>query len=221
MRKYTFDMNYFEQINTEDKAYWLGFIAADGYLNKRGNTLGICLDISDKEHLEKFKNCINYTGNVFTRTSQYSKKHRVTLKAVIEIYSTKLSKMINSYGLDYQKTKTLGKVKNIPPHLMHHFIRGVFDGDGCLFLEKPVTKNHKGSPGITIVGTKDFLNFICDHIPDVPKSLQHDKRTSNTYTLYLKSIIRYKRFTDYIYKDATIFLDRKFKKHQKILEKIK
>ena len=103
---------------------------------------------------------------------------------------------------------------------MHHFIRGHFDGDGCLFFEKGKKETHKGSPGITIVGTKSFLEFICDFIPDVPKSLQYDKRTAGTYTLYLKSIKRYKKFTDYIYKDATVYLDRKFLKHQDILKKI-
>lgn len=220
MKTYTFNADYFKQIDTEEKAYWLGFIAADGYLNKRGNTLGICLDISDRSHLEKFKTSIAYTGNVFTRTSQYSEECRVTEKAVIEIYSKELSKDVNTYGLDYEKSKTLSTINNVPKELMHHFIRGHFDGDGCLFFQKGRKETHKGSPGITIVGTKSFLEFICDFIPDVPRSLQHDKRTIGSYTLYLKSIKRYKKFTDYIYKDATIYLDRKFLKHQEILKKI-
>lgn len=220
MKTYTFNADYFKQIDTEEKAYWLGFIAADGYLNKRGNTLGICLDISDKSHLEKFKTSIAYTGNVFTRTSQYSKEHKITEKAVIEIYSTQLSKDVNTYGLDYEKSKSLSTISNVPKELMNHFIRGHFDGDGCLFFDKGRKETHKGSPGITIVGTKSFLEYICEFIPDVPKSLQYDKRTTGTYTLYLKSIKRYKKFTDYIYKDATVYLDRKFLKHQEILKKI-
>lgn len=219
--KYSFDKSYFKQIDTEDKAYWLGFICADGYLNKRGNTLGICLSISDLQHLEKFKKSINYTGDIFTRKSQYSKEHKLTEKAVIEIYSKELSKDISSYGLDFKKSHTLGIVSGIPNNLINHFIRGYFDGDGCLFFEQGKTKNHKGSPGITIVGTENFLNFIKKFIPDVPKSLQHDKRTEQTFTLYLKSIKRYKNFTDFIYKDANIYLERKFKKHLDILDKIK
>jgi hypothetical protein len=221
MKTYTFDTNYFKQIDTEEKAYWLGFIAADGYLNKRGNTLGICLDVSDFTHLEKFKKSINYTGEVFTRKSQFSKEYKFTEKAVIEIYSRELSKDINMYGLDYQKSKSLSVIYNIPEELMHHFIRGHFDGDGCFFFSKGKKETHTGSPGITIVGTKSFLEFISKFIPDVPKSLRHDKRTEGSYILYLRSVKRYKNFTDYIYKDATIFLDRKFLKHQQILNKIK
>ena len=221
MKTFTHNTEFFKQIDNEDKAYWLGFICADGYLNKRGNTVGICLDISDISHLEKFKKSISYTGNIFTRKSQFSENHRITEKAVIEIYSGNLSKDIEKYGVDYQKSYSLSTIINIPNDLMHHFIRGVFDGDGCLFYQNGKKETHNISPGITIVGTENFLNFISKYIPDIPKSLRFDKRTKSTYTLYLKSIKRYKRFTDYIYKDATIYLDRKFKKHQDILSKIK
>lgn len=221
MRTYTYNTDYFKQIDSEEKAYWLGFIAADGYLNKRGNTVGICLDVSDTSHLEKFKISIEYTGNIFIRKSQFSKEHKITEKSVIEIYSGELSKDIEKYGLDCNKSHSLSTINNISKELIHHFIRGVFDGDGCFFFSKGTTPNHKGSPGITIVGTKNFLEFLCEYIPDSPKSLQYDKRTNGTYTLYLKSIKRYLRFTDFIYKDATVFLDRKFKKHQEILHKIR
>lgn len=221
MRTYTYNTDFFKQIDTEEKAYWLGFIAADGYLNKRGNTLGICLDISDKQHLEKFKTSISYTGQVFTRSSQYSKEHRVTEKAVIEIYSRELSTDVGKFGLDYQKSKTLSTLTGIPKELMHHFIRGVFDGDGCFFHQKPKKETHNIRPGITIVGTHNFLTFLSDYLPDVPKSLQLDNRTGGTYTFYLCSTKRYLRFTEYIYKEATVYLDRKFLKHQDILSKMK
>ena len=221
MRTHTHNTEYFKQIDNEEKAYWLGFIAADGYLNKRGNTVGICLDINDSSHLEKFKTSIQYTGNIFIRKSQFSKEHRITEKSVIEIYSRELSKDIEKYGLDYNKSHSLSVISNIPKELVNHFVRGVFDGDGCFFFSKGTTPKHKGSPGITITGTKNFLEFICEFIPDVPKSLQHDKRTEGTYILYLKSIKRYRRFTDFIYKNATVSLDRKFKKHQEILDKIR
>jgi len=221
MRKHTFNTDYFKQINSEDRAYWLGFITADGYLNKRGNTLGITLNIKDACHLEKFKKAINYTGNLSTSLSQYSKEHRFTEKIRIEIYSKELSKDINTYGLDYKKSTSLNSITNVPKELMHHFIRGYFDGNGCFFLRKYKIPTHNDSPGITIVSTKNFLNFISEFIPDVPKSLRYDKRTKESYTLYLASVKRYKNFTDYIYKDATVYLDRKFLKHQEILRKIK
>lgn len=220
MKKYTFNTDYFKKIDTEDKAYWLGFIAADGYLNKKGNTVGICLDIKDIEHLEKFKKDISFTGNIFTRFSRYSSEHRATQKAILEIYSKELSRDISAFGLDYNKSHSLADIKNIPNDLIPHFIRGYFDGDGCLFFSKGITTLHKGSPGITLVGTEKFLEFISKYLPDVPKNLRKDSRTKGTFILYMKSMKRYRRFTDFIYKNATVYLDRKFLKHQDITRKI-
>ena len=67
-RKYTLDESYFSKIDTHEKAYWLGFIAADGYVsnNNRYGTkyIGITLNANDIEHLYKFKEAINYTGDI-------------------------------------------------------------------------------------------------------------------------------------------------------------
>ena len=62
-RKSYINLNYFEEINTPEKAYWLGFLAADGYIV--GNELNIQLEKKDKEHLRKFSNAIN--GNLTIR----------------------------------------------------------------------------------------------------------------------------------------------------------
>lgn len=221
MRKYTYDTDFFKQIDNEEKAYWLGFICADGFLNKRGNTVGICLDIIDLAHLEKFKSSISYTGNIFFQQSQYDVNHKFTSKASLEIYGKELPIEIGKYGLDYKKSKSLSNISGVPKELMHHFIRGVFDGDGCFFFQKPKKETHNISPGYTIVGTFNFLTFLCEFLPDVPRSLRFDNRTKGTYTLYICSVKRFLRFIDYIYKDATIYLDRKFLKHQDILNRIK
>jgi hypothetical protein len=55
-RKYTLDEHYFEAIDTEEKAYWLGFIATDGWITKTG--LGIGLNVKDRSHLELFSRCV-------------------------------------------------------------------------------------------------------------------------------------------------------------------
>lgn len=51
-RRYSFNENFFEKIDTEEKSYWLGFMAADGFVQTRGNTFGISLSSVDKSHLE-------------------------------------------------------------------------------------------------------------------------------------------------------------------------
>lgn len=218
MSKYTYNTEYFKNIQSEEQAYWLGFICADGYLNKRGNTVGICLSYKDRDHLEKFKRSIKYTGNIFDRESRYNEHYKFTKKSTIEIYSTKLSKDLNSLGLDYDKSHSLKSVQ-VPKELIHHFIRGYFDGDGCVFEYS--SKSTQYNCGFTFVGTKDFLDFINSCLPEKCKTLILDKRTKCTYTLYLASMKRFLIIKEYLYEDATVYLDRKFNKCNVIEEKIR
>ena len=55
--KLNVNSEFFSEINTEEKAYWLGFLTADGYLSREGR-LQLCLAEIDKSHIEKYKNDI-------------------------------------------------------------------------------------------------------------------------------------------------------------------
>ncbi len=223
MRKHTLNENYFEKIDTEEKAYWLGFIAADGYLNNRHNTVGITLDVSDSEHLEKFIKAVNSTTKVRTHASKYSVNHRVTTKARVELYCGKMDQDLRNLGIDHKKTTTLKPLSGIPTNLLRHFIRGYFDGDGCVFStigkdRKGIHKYYRG--GFTFVGTFAFLTFINESLPFQVKSLLKDKRTESSYTLYILSNVRFNIMYEYLYKDATIYLDRKYEKSNLIKNNI-
>lgn len=58
MRKYNFNEHYFDIIDCQEKAYWLGFFAADGYNHVDKGCIEVRLHKQDKEILEKFKSCI-------------------------------------------------------------------------------------------------------------------------------------------------------------------
>ena len=73
--KYSFNENYFEKIDSFDKAYWLGFIAADGYITKSTNGQNVLgINLGEKEPLEKFKFCINsdHPINLYNSTNPYN-----------------------------------------------------------------------------------------------------------------------------------------------------
>lgn len=218
MRKYSYDETFFEKIDTEEKAYWLGFICADGYLNKKKNTLGISLDIKDIQHLEKFKNSIKSTSHIFTRKSRYSHNHKETEKCVIEIYSSKLDKDLRKLGLSETKSTSLKEVLGVPDSLFNHFVRGVYDGDGCVF--NYLINNKYNNPGFTIVGTKEFLDFLQVKLP-IKVKLNQDKRVANNYTYFIKSKKRFNIMYNYLYYNATLYLERKYNKCQEIITIIK
>src|SRR5690606_32070216 len=121
-------------INTPDKAYWLGFFAADGYITSNNLKMGFLLNRGDKKHLEKLQKALESNYPLSVRTfyasilggdiKQYS-------NVSLHINSKKLVNDIIYLGFTSNKTKDL-KYPKINMALDRHFIRGYLDGDGSI-----------------------------------------------------------------------------------------
>lgn len=209
-RRYEVNEEYFDVIDTEEKAYWLGFLYADGYIRERkcGKSLELKLSIKDKSHLELFKKCINSTHRILTSFNNVKYKNGVSKSEMchIAIYSTKLVESIKTKGIHERKTFTIRK-PNIHSGLMRHFIRGYFDGDGS-FSFNP----EKYSVKTQIVSASDeFRKFIMSELGD-------NNIKINLYSnikLQIQSKIDNKKFYDYIYCGSKIYLKRKKEKYEK------
>lgn len=131
-REYDFNQNYFEIIDSIDKAYFLGFIAADGCLfdNKietQQNILRIGINKKDIYILENFKKYINSDKTIsITRENEF---------ATLSFTSNKLFDDINKLGLHPNKTYG-SSVVNLDDKYMRHFIRGYFEGDGTISMRR-------------------------------------------------------------------------------------
>lgn len=148
-RKYPFIEDYFENIDTCDKAYWLGFIAADGCVY--GNSLQIGLQETDLKHLELFQMCINRKAPINKRVSNFN-----TRVVNLHVYSKKMIDDLRSHGILSNKSLTQKPiiVKN---NLQKHFWRGVFDGDGSIHLVKKYWRFALTGNKFMIDGFKIFL----------------------------------------------------------------
>jgi hypothetical protein len=231
-RKYEFDENFFQKINTESKAYWLGFIAADGYININKREVNITLAIVDKEHLIKLLKDLNHSDhNVLKyRKTAYSEKHRKTEKVTLNLSSIKMNQDLRDKGLDNNKSETLKELIGIPEELKHHFIRGFFDGNGGVALMTQRTKGYNKTigwhdksyrcPAFYLTSTYDFLSFINKSLPFQCKTIQLDTRTAYSYTVSYRSKIRFIAIRDYLFYNATVYLERKFQKIQEINAKL-
>ncbi|HEX5186476.1 MAG TPA: hypothetical protein VFV86_06260, partial [Nitrososphaeraceae archaeon] len=132
-RKYSFNYNYFDIIDTEDKAYFLGLLYADGNnCNKRG-VVRLELQSSDVNILEKFNKYIDNHKPI-----RYTNKHNYN-KAEIELVSKSFSFQLSKLGCVPNKSLILRfpTEYQVPYDLTHHFVRGYFDGDGCLSSSIP------------------------------------------------------------------------------------
>lgn len=211
-RKYIYNLNFFENIDTEEKAYWLGFIYADGYISvneeKYIHKLGISLSIKDFSHLEKFRKNIN--GNFPIKQYKGIGYKEIEYCRVI-LHGEKIVKDLISHGVVEHKTLIL-KAPKIDENFIHHFIRGYFDGDGSITF----TTSRK-EYGIKIVGTEEVLNYIKDFIHDknIAKIKKYYKRReSDTVScIDFSGNNQVRKFLDEIYKNATVFLDRKHNRY--------
>lgn len=213
---HTFNEDYFEEIDTEDKAYWLGFIYADGSINPSKNCLEISLKESDKSHLEKFKKSIEYSGEV--RTKEVKVKGKTYGACRIELYGEKLIKDLQHKGVYARKSLiiTFPSEEQVPKKLLLHFIRGYFDGDGSLY-----TYHRKGCNrdeyALSIIGTQDFLNgvqnFLISEV-NVRKVKLHNQKV--TVFEYKKSWNECLKVLDFLYSNAEIYLDRKYEIYKDI-----
>lgn len=157
-RRFFADFNYFERIDTAEKAYWLGFIYADGYVSSaNGKRFGMSLSTKDIDHLEKLNRCLKstYPINIYTVNHGY-KTDSEYCRLVIS--SDKLYDDLVNQGVYEHKTNIIQK-PNIERKFYAPFILGLFDGDGSIFL------NHSKYPfySINFMGTIDIIEFIQDY----------------------------------------------------------
>lgn len=131
MKRKTYNENFFEIINDEDKAYFLGLIYSDGSIINNEKIkryqLVIKLHIKDQHILNDFIKCINGEMELW--------KHGQREIVEVKLSGKKLINDLKNYGLHPNKTFTL-EYPNIDEKLERHFLRGYFDGDGCIRLSK-------------------------------------------------------------------------------------
>ena len=214
-----FDNTVFDCIDTEEKAYWLGFIFADGYISsdslkgKSRYLLEISLKASDKNHLDKFNKFMKHE-NANKVTIEDAKCGKIICKRCRWYVANKhLWETLNSYGCTPRKSLTLKfPDKSIfkSKDLIRHFIRGYFDGDGCFTRH---IHHIIVSPAISFLGTKDFLDKILEY-SKIEANYRHDK----CYTEFTWTLEYHKEpgieLINYLYNNCTIYLDRKYKLYE-------
>jgi len=220
VRKYTCNFDFFEKIDTEEKAYWLGFIGADGNVFK--NCLHIGIHENDVKHLEKFSKHI--TGNYPVRIKTYISRGKPSSIARIDIHSNKIINDLYRSGITPKKSHTISwqkTTKNIPKHLIHHFVRGYFDGDGSW---KKSGKNGNGIHFSVACGSGDFIlglqKQLCSScglsMVKIYSKKTNDKKANN-YALEYGGRLQEIRIYNWMYNNATLFLERKKDKAYKYL----
>lgn len=205
--------DYFDAITTPEKAYWLGFLSADGSIistvaHPEGNHLSVRLAARDKGHLVKLKAALRAHASVLDGVSNGFGKP--VPSANLNVGSRRLTDALIALGIDPRKSATV-KPWDGPADLMPHFWRGLFDGDGSLAIK---------GPGL-------WTAFLCGSEPCVRgfQAWAHDICGTNA-TPYFKTGCWYvsisgkyqvPKLVRAMYGDATVSLDRKQERADAIL----
>jgi len=194
---YQCDESFFEQVDSHEKAYWFGFIAADG--NIYNQKLQIALNEKDEEHLIKFCKRIGYTGVLYDDR---------TIKRLM-ICRKKIVLDLKKLGLIENKTLLIDETifDQIPKEYLRSCILGYIDGDGSFYYSGKYLN-------FSIVGNEKFLIFLRKYFCDFGIKLstpKKDKRTKQTFYSYSRLNKEYiDSLLNILYKDASEdFLERK------------
>lgn len=192
--------DYFEKIDTPDKAYFLGFIFADGSIvkNKKSYTLRIEINKNDEYILERF---INY-ANLDAKIQDSNQKDT----CYIVIGSKKIYDDLKKYNIVQDKCHKDPHIPDINDDLMIHFIRGYFDGDGIAFSK----------PKVGFCGSCNAIQYMRDYFINkynlTPNKVTYNK-SNHIYYIQWSQKRDIKAFYDALYLDkSNLYLERKYVK---------
>lgn len=182
--------NVFNDLNNEQSAYWLGFLYADGTV--RRTCLNVALTAKDLNHLAKLALFLGCPERAILNVRGHS---------WMQVSDRPLAERLIDLGIEPHRPRPTQAYESTPPEMRHHFLRGCFDGDGSVSI----------IPQLMIVGRLPFLQIVQDafieHALANPVGIKDAHATWGK--LYYKGIHRCLAIAEYLYQNATIYLERK------------
>lgn len=205
-RKHYFNFDYFEKIDSHEKAQILGLWAADGYV-KFNEFASVALAESDKEYLEKVAKYIGYNNKLrFIPKNKPDEQNQYELR----LNSKKMTEDLTHLGIVQAKSLILKfpTLEQVPKEFVCSFILGYLEGDGCIYVPK-MGRDIK----ISLTGTFEFLNKIKNIIKEIlgmeSQLIYISETENNTYSLLIRGAYKSVKLLDWLYKDCPFFMNRK------------
>lgn len=220
-------VTFFDNINTEYKAYMLGLTYADGTIDDKVKGLRewrfrISLQLEDIEVLKPLAKIINKKVNIYHPPAVKSKGWKP--RATITINNTFLCKSLIDLGCYPRKSQEGMKFPDLKSEFIPHFIRGFFDGDGSVVIKNRKYKGKKTtsvyqSLRIAFSSTDSaFLDVLISHLPITKIYKSKRKRTLTTYTYWVERKQDVENVYNYMYKNSTVYMKRKINKFNMLIK---
>lgn len=202
-KKYACNEHFFDTIDSDEKAYFLGFLLADGCV-KNENILSIGLKHEDRYLLESFKNLLESTYPITDEIKISNFSPNGTEASYFRIRSKALCSKLKEYGIIPRKTFAAQFNPNnlISPQFINGYLRGIFDGDGWVSI-------YESGKEIGFCGTE----AVCSGISSTLLSYLNVKSTckpySSIYRLRVSNTHDITQIYNFMYQNASIYLKRK------------
>lgn len=197
-RLYKLNPHIFDNLDNEASAYLHGFIYADGHIG-RDKTLTINVSDEDKVHMDKIRIAMQTEAPVrIVKNYGYGKAN-----ARLSFTDRYMASQLQSKGIVIGRTSPELAFSSIPESMFNHWLRGFFDGDGSA----------RKSKSIIFCGSYEFLSMLRDrityHCQTNPNLAISEHITKSIHYIGYSGRLVALRVADFMYKDATIWLERK------------
>lgn len=209
-KQFKINTDFFYNINDEAFVYFMGLMSADGNNNPTHGSIKIALQEEDGDILKKINKRIHDNRRPLKLCPPQGYGTKMTYNLLI--HDRKISKHLCELGLLPNKTFILKYPQWLSKNMARHFIRGYFDGDGCIMIN--YKQYFRGE--FRILSTKHMIDGIA-------RVLNHECKVNcgitlrkNIYELRVSGNNQILRVLDWMYKDATYYMNRKFKKYKEL-----
>lgn len=200
--------NYFSNIDTSNKAYFVGLLFADGSVehdSSRETMIRIQLLNEDKQLLEKFKSEISSDGKITDAKGN---------TCVFSVRSDQMAKDLEQFGIIPNKTyKTHFLPNNIPSVFLTDFLRGYVDGDGSLYFNTENNTFHLNVTSHYLTITDHFRDIVYQLLNTQERSKEHHSTFYNNTAKFTFNGLEAYQLASLLYKNASIYCQRKYDKY--------
>ena len=226
MSRYSYNKNFFEIIDTPSRAYWFGFLCADGSItrfykgeNLRSMSVELTVKSDDEGHLHKYLEALESNTPIQHREIHLQSTGKTYTACRCVINNTHLCWDLIDHGCTPCKSTTLmfPDSKDVPPELLSHFMRGYFDGDGSI---SQYMWGRQKTTVWTLCGTEEFLTqfgaVLTENGVQLASGPKAEKRGEKIYELRIYGLANIQCLMAFLYQDSTpsIRLDRKYNTYQ-------
>jgi hypothetical protein len=208
-RKYHLDETFFDTISTEEKAYWLGFLTADGTIGV--DYVKLALQERDIDHLYKFRASLRSDHPVVLKESTLQGK--LYRAREVHVGSMRLAAALKRLGVGERKSFAVSPCEQVPVGLLPHYWRGVFEGDGTI-VQTWGRRLGAVKWTVSLVGNQQIVTGFETFMRQCTgweSRVDLDKPGSRIFIVRYSGVALPQAILHVLYHDAAIFLERKYR----------